>query len=192
MFRSERVLKYPYAKADLLKEGHGYILQMLNQFCKEKKPYYIEHQFYLLPENIRTENDKKWNQTEKLQLIFAMKQITEICQPDKLGDPSIFLLTFLISVQRCRIYQLFNHLLPLCMIFQPRQPEGSSFLIHIRIAIVISTLRLEDAENQWLLSRSHKRVQIERRQEGFWQAYMHDDCCQTFHLPDCLKTWHSE
>lgn len=187
----KEALKYPYAKADSIKEGHGYVLQMLSQFCREKNPYYIEHQVYLLPENVRTENDKNQNQTEKLQLIFAMQQITEIYQSDRLAGPSISLLMFLISVQRCSIYQLFNHLLPLHMIFQPRQPEGSSLLIHIRISIAISTPRLEDAENQWLGSRSYRgRQGVDRGMTGKLLVGIHarDCCCQTFHPPDCLKT----
>lgn len=70
--------------------------------------------------------------------------------------------------------------------------KGSSFVIHIKISISLSTPGGEDAESHWLVSRSYSsRMQTEGWQEAFGRHACSRVCCQAFHLPDRLKTWHS-
>lgn len=125
------------------------------------------------------------------QLTFATQWITEIYFMVAYLFICLLMFTW---VQKWYMYQLCNHPSTRTYDFQLRLPEGSSFLIHIKISIANFTPDLEHMENSWLISCSY----MDRlRYRGVWKAP--GRACMreivavrySFHLPAWLLAWHS-
>lgn len=132
-----------------------------NQIGKKKNQNFFEHWAHLLPENARTGTNKNWNPTEK-RVAHIFHAGNNRNPPVTLAYPFISLWMRLTSGQKWYMYQLCNHPSTRACDFQLRLPEGSSFLIHIKVSVANFTPDLEHPEHSFLRSCSYRdRLQIQ-------------------------------